>query len=258
MIVPRLKKLLLVLMVSYTAWANAAPEKVANAEPEKGASNTRSDESKKKEFSTSSNDNYNGDCFHLYIKKNLGDPPKSMETGWYLTTKQEGNKLTLYQVNSGRWFCDLDDLKSETEYSVDANEFDGIARRTGWVYGGLILPYKYHYDDKSISGETTIGPYVGRRSTLGDTSFIWAVSAGVTPISVESTDQNGNPKSTPLTAFTYAVGWMFEFNKGSSPFRGGVFFGKDIVSKTSAVPYKHNRKNWVAFQLGWDFTQKSN
>ena len=221
----------------------------------------------------STNDNYLGDCFKVFIptKDTSGNlfgggrntSGKLLGGGWYLTSSQDKDtdKVHLLKVNSPNGIlCSADDplpIDEPEQVTASANELMANgALRSGWVYGALVLPYKYHPDDKSFSSETSIGPYVGRRSTLGALSYIWAVTAGLTPLSVESVDQDGNKKTTNLAAFTYAAGLMFEFNKGASPFRAGIFFGRDIVSSDSAVTYKHDRKNWLAFQLGWDFVAK--
>ena len=210
----------------------------------------------------SSNDNFIGDCFKVFIttKDTLGN---DISAGWYLTLSQakDTDALDLVKVKSAGYICSVDDpdpdTKKPTRVTATASELMKLgAQRTGWVYGALILPYKYHFDDKSFSSEASIGPYLGRRSTLGNISYIWTLTAGLTPLSVDSVDQNGNKKSTSLLAFTSAIGLMFELNKGASPFRAGIFYGRDMVSSNSAVTYTHDRKTWLAVQLGWDFVAK--
>jgi hypothetical protein len=214
---------------------------------------------------TSSNDDYRGDCFHLHVETTIIENGKqrTLQPGWYLTLKQDGENLHLLKVESQGFICSSSKPSFESngsthpiEVSMKPDDLDGRATRTGWIYGILILPFKYHLNDNSFSGETTVGPYLGRRSSIRDTSFSWAVTAGMTPISADSIDQTGAVKSTPLTAFTYAAGLMFEVNKGPAPMKIGVFFGQDVVSSDSAVSYKHDRKNWLALQVGWDLTSK--
>ncbi len=214
--------------------------------------------SAKAESIVSLNDNYNNDCFG--VVGSVGDFKKD---DWLYVVSQEKrdtdhlNVVKVKKPTAPFFMCDTDAVSPSPVQHVSAEELiKNGAQRTGWVYGALILPYKYHFDDKSFSSEVSIGPYLGRRSTLSAVSYIWAVTAGLTPLSVDSVDQNGNKKSTTLTAFTYAAGLMFELNKGASPFRAGIFFGRDVVSSDSAVTYKHDRKNWMAFQLGYDFVAK--
>lgn len=40
----------------------------------------------------------------------------------------------------------------------------------------------------------------------------------------------------------------------AGPFKVGWFHGSDRVNSDNAVKYKSNRKPWVAFQIGYDFT----
>jgi hypothetical protein len=221
---------------------------------------------------TSSNDNYVGDCFEVMVKlSTLRKANGAQDTDDFddqhgdrlLVTGQDTanpDSLKVARVkkvgflNGPPFFACKPTLNADPE-TVSANDLLSTgAIRTGWVYGGLVLPFKYHFDDKSFGASTSVGPYVGRRSSFGAASYTWALTAGLTPISVTGTDSNGNQQTTALTAYTYAAGLIFEISKSSTPFRGGLFFGKDVVSSTSAVPYAHNRKNWLAFQLGYDFT----
>jgi hypothetical protein len=59
-----------------------------------------------------------------------------------------------------------------------------------------------------------------------------------------------------LMAFSVAAGWMYDISKapGTKPFKIGFFVGQDRVSRDKAVTYKQNGHGWVAFQIGFDFT----
>lgn len=231
------------------------------ARAENDANGNRPAPSSPETAAVSSNDNYVGDCFRVYIPSD-STSGSTLTPGWYLTLSQHDDNLKLLKVKSPLGvICsaqrpEVDEKGNPVIVEAKATDlFAYRALRTGWTYGVLVLPYKYHLDDKSFSGETTIGPYIGRRSTLGDIGYTWAMTAGFTPVSVESIDQSGNKKSTQLSAFSYAIGLIFELNKGLSPFQAGIFFGRDVVSSDSAVTYNHDRKNWLAFQLGWDFSK---
>ena len=63
--------------------------------------------------------------------------------------------------------------------------------------------------------------------------------------------------STPdLQAFSLALGYMYDIAKGvdTRPFKIGFFVGSDVVGADNGVKYKHNKKPWLAFQIGFDFT----
>ena len=82
-----------------------------------------------------------------------------------------------------------------------------------------------------------------------------ALTAGLTSVKGKLTDANGAVTNPDLTAFTYAGGLIFDISKGAArAFKAGVFWGKDVVGSDVANAYVHNRKNWIALQLGYDFT----
>lgn len=125
--------------------------------------------------------------------------------------------------------------------------------RSGWVYGALLVPYKYHFDDKSFSSATTIGPYLGyRMGGLGvETAFIG--SFGLSSLSVANPSGSGD--TSTIQGFSAAIGLIGGVRKNSNPMRFGVMLGKDWAGSNSAVRYKHEGKAWVAVQIGFSFSE---
>lgn len=145
------------------------------------------------------------------------------------------------------------------EFRVNASTLVASgAHRYGWSYGVLILPFKYHRHDKSFTpGSLNVGPFLGRRWGSAGSAITLAAAATVGSVRGEERDAAGNVTGTPdLTAFSVALGLMYDVSKNPDlkPFKMGVFWGNDRVSQTDAVKYVHNRKPWVAFQIGFDFT----
>lgn len=131
------------------------------------------------------------------------------------------------------------------------------AKRVGWTYGVLALPYKYYAHDRSFGSGVSIGPYFGRRWGTPGTAFTFAASATIGSVKGEVRDTQGNVTSTPdLQAFSVATGYMWDISKspGVKPFKLGVFVGTDLVGSNDSVKYVHNRKPWIALQVGFDFT----
>jgi hypothetical protein len=132
------------------------------------------------------------------------------------------------------------------------------AHRYGWAYGVLVLPFKYHRHDKSFTpGTLTIGPYLGRRWGSAGSGFTAAMAATLGSVRGEERNAQGAITATPdLTAFSWALGGMLDVSKNPDlrPFKVGLFWGSDRVNGSDAVTYKHNRKHWLAFQIGFDFT----
>jgi hypothetical protein len=132
------------------------------------------------------------------------------------------------------------------------------AHRYGWSYGVLTLPFKYYAHDKSFTpGALNVGPFLGRRWGSAGSAITAAVAATIGSVRGEIKDTQGNITSTPdLTAFSIAIGLMLDVsnNPDLKPFKMGLFYGVETVSGADGVNYKHNRKPWVAFQIGYDFT----
>jgi len=131
------------------------------------------------------------------------------------------------------------------------------ARRHGWTYGALVLPFKYFGHDKSLVTGLPFGGYLGWR--LGTAGSAWTVAAGATvgQVKGEIKDADGKVTSTPdLYAFSITTGVMFDISKapGVKPFKVGFFVGKDRVNADKVVNYPHNGRTWKAVQIGFDFT----
>lgn len=132
------------------------------------------------------------------------------------------------------------------------------AHRYGWAYGVLAMPFKYFPHDKSFATNAlSIGPFLGRRWGSSGSAVTAAVAATLGSVRAESRDAQGLVTGThDVTAFSAALGLMLDVSKNPElkPFKVGFFIGKDIVSQDATVTYKQNRQKWLAFQIGFDFT----
>lgn len=125
--------------------------------------------------------------------------------------------------------------------------------RSGWVYGALLVPYKYHFDDKSFSSAATIGPYLGYSlSGMGIKSAL-IVSLGLSSLPVAR--ENGSGDTSTLQGFSLAIGLTGDVSKSSNPMRFGVLLGRDWAGSNSAVPYEHEGETWIAAQIGFNFAE---
>jgi hypothetical protein len=205
---------------------------------------------------------YEGDCFLVIAK---GDPnPYNLVPGqrYEVASQRDDNGDKLLRVVEATpvssigpsYFCKA---TGGIAREVPAAEFTKIgAERLGWTYGMLTLPFKYYPGDKSLKGAGSLGPYVGRRSGAAGSAITFAATAAVGAVQGESTDDKGNATTPSLFAVSLAAGWMYDISKtpGGKPFKIGFFVGKDFVGADNAAKYPHNRKTWVAFQIGFDFT----
>jgi hypothetical protein len=213
----------------------------------------------------SSNDNYIGDCIKPLSK--ISNSPLLGGREYKVTNQKKANddvQLTLLETNGNAMRCHVDNFNQSPMTEKLSNLVDAGFERTGWVYGVLTLPYKFYTTDKSMTSNATVGPYLGRRSTLLGLSYTWAFSLGLTQVSGNALDANGKSvldangvaKQTPLAALTVAGGLIFDINKGaagSAPFTAGVFYGQDRVGDDNAAAYSRSGQPWFAVQLGYSF-----
>lgn len=138
-------------------------------------------------------------------------------------------------------------------YEVESGTLEQFGfRRLGFIYGGLVIPYKYFRHDKSLEPGTTIGPFLGYR--FGQTG--WGVSIigryAVTDIKIKVKDGT-ELKERTFFALSRGIGVMFDITKSETPFRAGIMWGKDRVGSNNVDVYPHDGRTWVAAQLGWEF-----
>lgn len=118
----------------------------------------------------------------------------------------------------------------------------------GFVSGPLIVPFKYRQDDGTISGQATVGLYIGYAGepkiygTEQRISIAPFIAGGVTQIDVAS---NGATQSR--SGFTLATGLLIK-NWANANF--GAVYGSDWIGDKT---WAHEGKGWVSVMVGWTF-----
>ena len=205
--------------------------------------------------------NYVGDC--IRIRALPMPPPANLVSGQtYMVVSQrpegESDRMLRLSETEGGGMANCTSKVKGKEFDTKASDLIAIgADRAGWTYGVLALPYKFHFDDKSFDAGVSIGPYFGRRWGTPGSAYTFALAATIGSVKGEVRDAQDKITSTPdLQAFSFAAGWMYDIAKGADtrPFKIGLFVGADVVGSDSTVKYKHNKKPWLAFQIGFDFT----
>lgn len=202
---------------------------------------------------------YQGDCFEV---KATPDPnPYSLVGGRRYDVQSQrtdgSDKLLVVVEAKSTLFGFSCRPIVGTAREIPASEFNRVgSRRLGWTTGVLTLPFKYYPGTKSLTPAGAIGPYVGRRSGTPGSAVTFAGTAAVGAVQGEATDASGNATKPTLFAVSLAAGWMFDIGKepGAKPFKIGMFVGKDFVSSDNAAKYAQDRRTWLAFQIGFDFT----
>jgi hypothetical protein len=130
--------------------------------------------------------------------------------------------------------------------------------RYGWVYGPMLVPFKYFPHDRSFEPSQSLGMYMGYRTSWFESRGLsWVASAGLSMMKVsEVVDDTANPgskttKENTIAGYTLAVGVLFDLTREAKPFVAGLLVGRDFVGRNSALTYVHDNRNWVAFQIGW-------
>lgn len=138
------------------------------------------------------------------------------------------------------------------------------AKRYGWAYGFLTMPYKYYPSAKEFQVGVPIGSYLGYRVGQAGSGYTWAAAVTLGQVKADTLDPklpdpSGKPTvtgTTDVAALSWALGMVFDVSKepATKGFKAGVFVGQDRVNRSPSIEYKHNGKTWVAIQVGYDFT----
>jgi hypothetical protein len=139
------------------------------------------------------------------------------------------------------------------KYTVKATELQNTAAQSqGPDYGLLVVPFKFHPSDHSLTGEATLGGYAGYQySWPGIAITVPVVSAGIGVVNI--TQQNGTTStSSSAPSLSIAYGIIINLVK-SGLFQIGVISGFDWAGKGSQ--YKYEGKPWISVSFGTNFTK---
>lgn len=124
--------------------------------------------------------------------------------------------------------------------------------RYGLTYGTLIVPYKMQLKgDRGTSGSASLGGYLGwrqDRSGITGLALQYVFFAGGASIPVVQ-NVDGQPVNQDVTGLSYGVALL---GTVKDTFQLGLVLGADRVNRN--VKYANNNKPWVAFSLGFDFS----
>jgi len=124
--------------------------------------------------------------------------------------------------------------------------------RYGLTYGTLIVPYKMQLKgDRGTSGSASLGGYLGfrqDRSGITGLALQYVFFAGGASIPVVQ-NVDGQPVNQDVTGLSYGVAIL---GTVKDTFQLGLVLGADRVNRN--VKYVNNNKPWIAFSLGFDFS----
>ncbi len=138
---------------------------------------------------------------------------------------------------------------------------DAGARRYGFAFGALSLPFKYFRKEGAFVTGIPVGMYGGYRWGQIGSAYTLAFGATLGSVKADTLDANDKTKVTgtaDVMAIGTTIGLIFDITKSKDtrPFKIGLFYGSDRVSKDqTTINYKYNKRPWLAFQVGYDFTE---
>jgi len=133
------------------------------------------------------------------------------------------------------------------EYIVSKNALDNDIITNGVIAGILVVPFKYHFNDHSLStGNTTVGPYIGSETGDANLKISFLFSMGLNFFSVPS--QTNSQTSTNLTGLSYAAGVAIN---SYDTVKILYVCGQDKVGGSTPTPYQYDGKWWCMAGLGY-------
>jgi hypothetical protein len=143
-------------------------------------------------------------------------------------------------------------------YSFTTDELNkGDFRRFGFTWGGMVIPFKYYFSDKSIKTNSSVVGFAGWEGWFPGVSLATVAALGggaASTTSPGSSSTNGSAPNTtttsPVTAVTYtmAVGVVATFG---GKVKAGLMVGRDYQGNASQFQYEN--KTWLAASIGAGF-----
>ncbi len=144
-------------------------------------------------------------------------------------------------------------------YTITAEQLKNASySRYGWIYGPMVVPFKYFPHDRSFEPSQSLGMYAGYRTSWFESRGLSIVgSAGLATIKVSQVVDDPNnagiktTKENTIAGYTLAFGALFDLTREVKPFVAGLLIGRDFVGRNSALTYVHDNRTWIALQVGW-------
>ncbi|MFT6046081.1 MAG: hypothetical protein ACI9WC_001786 [Arenicella sp.] len=154
----------------------------------------------------------------------------------------------------------LESVIAHEEYTIKKSRLEKFNyKRSGIVYGGLIVPFKYYLGgDKRISSSSTIAPYLGFRGFIDPlrnyglhVTPVVSAGLGFVPVNKSTTAMDGvaSTNAETKTAVSVSTGLVLTHEKNKS-FTAGLLIGKDFLSTADRLSDPTVDKLWVSLYIG--------
>lgn len=193
------------------------------------------------------------------FKSHKADDGKAYAAGtgttFYIIACDENNTLVVF--DDAEEILKAPDLPGKTYekvttdkiYEIQTPDLPKAAYRMRWglSHGPLVVPFKFRTNDGSLSGEATLGYYLGVKSETILVSGTAFISAGLALIPVS--DVNSSETETK-TGFSWAVGYAFETKTN---FQAAIVAGGDHLGGTAGDNWEYEDDIWLSLAIGFNF-----
>ncbi len=119
--------------------------------------------------------------------------------------------------------------------------------RFGIAHGPLIVPFKFRTKDGSLTGQSTLGYYLGFKSDFLYGSGTLFASAGLTLIPINDVNSSSTDEKT-------GVSWAFGYSFASkSNFQAAIIVGWDHIGGEAGDNWDYEDNPWVSLAIGFEF-----
>ena len=119
--------------------------------------------------------------------------------------------------------------------------------RFGIAHGPLIVPFKLRTKDGSLTGQSTLGYYLGIKNDFLFGSGTLFGSAGLTLIPVNDVNSSLTDEKTGISL---SIGYSFA---SKSDFQAAIIAGWDHLGGDAGDNWEYENDTWVSFAIGFEF-----
>jgi len=119
--------------------------------------------------------------------------------------------------------------------------------RFGIAHGPIIVPFKLRSNDGSLTGQSTLGYYLGVKNDFLLGSGTLFGSAGLTLIPIQDVNSSSTDEKTGIS---WAVGYSFA---SKSNFQAAIIVGWDHLGGDAGDNWEYEDDTWVSFAIGFEF-----
>ncbi len=155
-------------------------------------------------------------------------------------------------VNNSDTACTSNVVNTYTAYTLPDTTLQSTpVKRSGIVFGGLLVPFKYNLSSKQLQSSPTTAPFVGFRTGYEPygLSFVPVAMLGLAFSTSQNNTANSNGTNTSLST---GIGLRLSSSKNEN-WHGGIMFGRDFGggNTTATNPSSTSAYSWVSMFLGY-------